>query len=364
MRLALLELRRRPGRFAVAGGALTLLVVLLLLLGGLLDGLYLGSTGALRAQEADLFVFSSDARESIVRSRLTPEVRERLEAVDGIASTGGIGIAQLGAAVPGRDELVDVAVVGYEHPTAHAPEPPPPGEAWADRRLEADGVEVGDVLEVGPAAIPIEVRGWIDDSSYLLQGGLWVDAATWREVQTSSRPDAAVGAGVFQLVVAEVDDGADPAAVARAVDEATGVTDTLTKEEAVLSLPGTAEQNSTFTALIGMTLLVAGLVVALFFSLLVIERLRLYATLKALGVPNGRLLAGLMLQAAVVAAGACVLGGLVAAATLPLIPPAVPVQIEPSRALISAALVVVTAVLGTAVTFRRIARIEPASAIS
>ena len=38
--------------------ALSLLVVLLLLLGGLLDGLFLGSTGTLHAQDSDLVVFS------------------------------------------------------------------------------------------------------------------------------------------------------------------------------------------------------------------------------------------------------------------------------------------------------------------
>lgn len=41
MRLAVRELLRRPGRFTVVGGALTVLVLLLLFLGGLLDGLYL-----------------------------------------------------------------------------------------------------------------------------------------------------------------------------------------------------------------------------------------------------------------------------------------------------------------------------------
>ena len=39
MRLALRELRRRPGRFEVATTILTLVAVLLMFLGGLLDGL-------------------------------------------------------------------------------------------------------------------------------------------------------------------------------------------------------------------------------------------------------------------------------------------------------------------------------------
>ena len=48
MRLALRELRRSSRRFMPTTVALALLVVLLLMLGGLLDGLYIGSTGALR----------------------------------------------------------------------------------------------------------------------------------------------------------------------------------------------------------------------------------------------------------------------------------------------------------------------------
>ena len=46
MSLAWKELRRRPGRFAVAGVILTLIAILLMFLGGLIDGLIGASTGA------------------------------------------------------------------------------------------------------------------------------------------------------------------------------------------------------------------------------------------------------------------------------------------------------------------------------
>ncbi|TFH19731.1 MAG: ABC transporter permease, partial [Acidimicrobiales bacterium] len=49
MKLALKELRRRPGRFATATVILTLIAILLMFLGGLLDGLIASSTGAIRA---------------------------------------------------------------------------------------------------------------------------------------------------------------------------------------------------------------------------------------------------------------------------------------------------------------------------
>jgi len=365
MSLAWRELVRRPGRFAVAGSALTLLVVLLLLLGGLLDGLYLGSTGAIRAQRADVFVYSATARDSIVRSRIEPDLRARIEEVDGVASTGGLGVALLGATVEGDDDVLDVAVTGYELAPEGVPEPPAPGTAYADDRLRADGVRAGDVLEVGPARVPVEVVDFVSDTSYLQQGALWVEPDTWRAIQSESRPDAAVADGVFQVVLVVAEDGVEAGELADRIDEATGgATSSLTRDEAVLSLPGIRQQNSVFTALIGVTLFVAGLVAALFFALVTLERTALYATLKALGAPSGRLALGVVFQSVVVALGAVVLGGAVTFALEQVIPDAVPVQVEPSRVVTSSVLVLVTAAVGALVSLRRIVRIDPATAIS
>ena len=100
MKLALREMRRRPGRFATATVLLTLIAVLLMLLGGLLDGLILRSTGAIRAERVDLVVFSSSAEKSFLRSRITPEVRAQVATVPGVTSVGGIGVTQLGARGP------------------------------------------------------------------------------------------------------------------------------------------------------------------------------------------------------------------------------------------------------------------------
>lgn len=365
MSLAWRELTRRPGRFGVAGAALTLLVVLLLLLGALLDGLFLGSTGAIRAQDADVIVYSASARDSFVRSRITPEQRRAIEAVDGVEATGGLGFALLGARAEGIDDVLDVAVVGYELPPDGVPEAPEPGQAWADERLADAGVEEGDVLTVGPADVEVEVAGFVNDTSYLLQGSLWVEPGTWREIQTRSRPDATVADGVFQVLAVVAADGMDPAVLAERIDDAAGgSTSSLTKDEAVLSLPGTQQQNSVFTALIGVTLFVAGLVSALFFALLTLERATLYATLKALGAPSSRLVTGVVLQAVVVTLAAVVLGTALAVALAEVIPDQIPLQLEPSRAVVSAALVLVTSAVGGLLSLRRIIRIDPASAIS
>jgi putative ABC transport system permease protein len=204
----------------------------------------------------------------------------------------------------------------------------------------------------------------VSDTSYVLQGSLWVDAQTWRDVQTASRPDAAVSDGVFQILLVDASDGVAAEVLTGRIDEATaGATASLTKEEAVLSLPGTSEQQGVFNALIGATIFVAGLVTALFFALITIERTSLLATLKAIGAGSGRLLGGLVTQAVVMTTGAFLLGSLVTLGLAQVIPDTVPVRFEPSRGLVAGALLIITAAVGSALSLRRIVRIDPASAI-
>ena len=362
MILALRELRRTPRRFVTATVVLTWLVVLLLFLGGLLDGLYLGSTGALRAQRADVIVYSADANDSIIRSRIDPALRATVEQVPGVTGANGLGITLVGTTVPNRSTLADTAVIGYERAPRGLPDPPPPGEAWADRRLGAFGVRVGQTLGVGPAQLPIRVRGWVSDTNYLLQGALWVEPATWRRVQDTSRPDATVAPGMFAILAVT---GRPPArTLAHDIDAATnGETKTLTKAQAVLSSPGTREQKSTFAGIIAVTFLVVGLVVALFFVLLTIERASLYGVLKALGASTPRLAVGVITQALVVGLLAFVAGELLTLGLAELLPEEIPLLLQPSRAVFTLVGVIVAAVVGGTVSLRRIARADPMTAI-
>jgi putative ABC transport system permease protein len=363
MRLALRELRRSPGRFGVVGAALTVLVLLLLFLGGLLDGLYLNSTGAIRATSPDAIVFSDDARTSLIRSSIELDARNEVASVDGVDEVGGLGFSLLGVQIPGESEIADGAVSGYELASEALPEPPPPGQAYADRRLEAAGAQIGDELLVGPAETPLEIIGWVEDTNYLLQSGLWVEPGTWRSIQNANRPDATVADDEFQALVVRADPDVDLGMLIAQIDAMTGSTETVSEESAIDAIPGISEQNATFTAVIGATFFVTALVVALFFALLTLERLGIYAVLKAIGAPSRTLASGLLTQAVAVALIAFVLGGLLALGLAAVIPPGVPLQFELSRAVFVLVGVVIAAAIGGLVSLRRIVRIDPASAI-
>jgi putative ABC transport system permease protein len=367
MRLALRELRRRPGRFLSATVILALVAVLVMFLGGLLDGLIRSSTDAVRAQDGDLIVFSSTAQSSFLRSRIDGETRAVVDAVDGVAATGGIGLVQLGARVPGNGprDLAATALFGYELAPTGVPRPARPGEVYADEVLRADGVEDGTQLLLGPARSPVTVVGFVADTTYSGQGSLWADPATWRAVLAANRPDERLGEDVFQALVVRVGDDADVATVAAAIDAATaGTTATSTVPDAIDAIPGVAQQRTTFNQIIAVTVAIAVVVVALFFALLTVERVGLYGVLKAIGARSSTLFAGLVVQAVAVTAVAVVVAGGLSLVLDAVIPPgSVPLDISAGRIVSSAVLLLVAAVVGCAFSLRRVLRVDPATAI-
>lgn len=365
MKLALRELRRTPNRFGLAGAVLTLIALLLMFLGGLLDGLIGASTGAYRVLEADRIVYSESAKSSLVRSRIEPDVRQQVEDAVGDGRVGGLSVVQLGARMDGRGprDLIPTALFGYElAPSGLPAEPPAAGEVYADRSLEAEDVEVGSELQLGPARSPVTVIGFIDDSQYSGQGSLWGSFETWQEITAANRPDATVADGVVQALL--VQDGSD-AVTSAAIDEATdGATETLTIDEAIAAIPGVAEQRATFNQIIGVTIVIAVVVVALFFALLTVERTGLYGVLKAIGARSSTIFGGVLVQAVIVTLGASLLGLGAALALDALIPPgSIPFVALPGRLLSSVLLLLVAAMIGCAFSLRRVLRIDPASAI-
>lgn len=367
MKLALRELRRRPGRFAVATVILTLISLLLMFLGGLLDGLIASSTGALRAQQADAIVYSSTAQDSLVRSRIAPDVREQVEAMDDIVEVGGLGTVQLGGRLDDRGprDLVPTVLFGYElAPKGLPEEPPSPGEVYADTSLRAEGIDEGTVIRLGPDRTEVTVVGFVDDTRYAGQGSLWGSLETWRGVLNANRPGESSGEGVVQALVVRGADGTG-GDLTNNVDAATGgSTGTLSIEGAIEALPGVEQQRSVFNQIIGVTVVIAIVVVALFFALLIVERTVLYGVLKALGAGSRTLFAGVVLQAVVVTLVASAVGVAASLALSAVIPPGgIPFLVTPSRLASSVAFLLIAAVAGCAFSLRRVLRIDPAAAI-
>jgi putative ABC transport system permease protein len=271
--------------------------------------------------------------------------------------------------VPGNGprDLASVALFGYEIAPDGVPDTPPDGQAYADEVLKADGVEMGMTIELGPARTPIEIIGFVSDTSYSGQASLWASPETWRQALSANRPDAQLADGVFQALVVQGDvaDDVNGGDLPTAIDGATqGQTESFTVEGAVDAIPGVEQQRSTFAQIIGVTVAIALVVIALFFALLTVERTALYGVLKALGARSSSIFAGLVVQAVVVTMIAAIVAGtLVVVLDLVIPVGSVPLDVSAGRIISSAVLLLIAAVVGCSFSLRRVLRVDPASAI-
>jgi len=153
--------------------------------------------------------------------------------------------------------------------------------------------------------------------------------------------------------------------IAAQIDVATsGATDSYTVDDAVNAIPGVEEQQGTFNQIIGVTIVVALVVIGLFFALLTVERLSLYGVLKALGAKSLTIFGGLMVQAVVVTLVASTVAGLLVVLLDLLIPPgSIPIFVSPGSILSSTALLLLAAAAGCSFSLRRVLKVDPASAI-
>jgi putative ABC transport system permease protein len=354
----------------VATVILTLIAILLMFLGGLLDGLVASSTGALRQQRADVIVYATGSEASAVRSRIGPEVRDQVTAVAGAGEVGGLGLVQLGGRLDGRGprDLVPIVLFGYELAPYGLPDQlPGPGEVYADDSLRSEGVEQGTVIRLGPARSEVRVVGFLGDSRYSGQGSLWGSLDTWRAVLAANRPGAQVGDDIVQALVvrSDADTSTGDAELAHKIDDATaGGTDSYTIAGAIDAIPGVSQQRTTFNQIIGVTVVIAIVVIALFFALLTVERMSLYGVLKALGASSLTIFAGVVLQALIVTAVASAFGIAASLALEAAIPAgSLPFTVTASRLLSSAVALIVAALVGVAFSLKRVLGVDPASAI-
>ena len=365
MNLAVAEFRRAKGRFVSITGALSLIVFLVLVLGALGDGLFFGGTGAVRSSTAQAYAFSADAEGSLIRSNLPLAAESELEAVDGVEQATAIGaLITTTSSVPGGGDLVVMGFLPEQDPAGvpatilegRLPGPQDPTGVAVDKALADAGLGLGTTLEVG--GVSQEVIGVVDDAGYQGLPTAWTSLETYADMRVAVRPEFAgqpVQPSVFGLALAG-------GVTAEQVVAPAGIV-VASNEETYLSIPGTREQKSSLDAIIYASLAVAGLVVALFFALVVLEKRELFAALKALGASTTKLGSGVVLQAIGATVMAVIVGATAAWLVGQVLPSDIPFLFRPETLLFSAVLTVTAGVVGALLSLRRISRIDPATAL-
>jgi hemin transport system permease protein len=364
VRLGLRDLQRAKLKFGLLGGALALLVFLLLFLNTLSTTLLGFFTGAVKHNSAQVLVYNATARRNLQASRLPPGTVERVRAVPGVGAAGPIGETTLTADV-GKG-LTDLSLFGWQPGLPGGPARaaggivPTAGEALVDKADEANGFKVGATITIPPTGKTLRIVGYTTDSRFNVGPTAYTPIDTYRDIVRASNPKAPYVPD--NLVGVDAATGTSVAAVTRAINATVPGLEALSRATAVASIPGASSVSQSFSLIVGITFVIVVVVTGFFFLILTVQKLRVFTALRAVGATTGYLASALVVQVVVMVLLA------VAAATALLSvaalnsSPAFPLRVDPRLVVTATLAVLAFSLIASLVSVRRVARLDPVQA--
>ena len=359
MFIAVREIRRSIGRFALLTGAVALLVVLLLFFQAVAGSLTLGLTGGIENNSAEIIVYSDRARSNPAASFLPPGTGDAVAAVDGVLAVSEVG--RLATDTAGED----VVVIGLGDPPLGGP------AALADgRRAEAAGeAEVSSSslstsFEIGQrvtaAGVELIVVGTADDAAFDVSPTFYVPFDDYRAM-VARRTGAADPAAPVSWLAVRPADGVEPAELATDIAALPGL-DALDRDRAVAALPGVGQITQSFNILYLLLFIVVTIVTGVFFLILTVQKQRSLVLLRAIGAGRRDVVAPVLIQVLAVVGIGCLLGTAVAALLLNAARDTFGSALDPRTTSLTVGFLLVLGVLASIGAVRRVLAIDPIEA--
>ncbi len=360
------DLRAARGRFALMGGVVVLMTLLVTLLSGLTAGLGRESTSGIADLPADHLVFEAptgDQDVSFADSVVTAEQRRAWEDVDGVSAAEPLSIATTKASATGPSASATgdaarsaaVSVFGVTDGSPLLPGGARVGDGsvvLSTGAAEDLGLEAGQDLSL--AGRDVVVAAVADDASYSHTPVVWAslaDAATVGSGSGIADEQASV------IALSTSDDGSLAAA-----DERLGTT-TVTTSAALAAIGSYASENGSLQLMRAMLFGISALVIGAFFTVWTIQRSGDIAVLKALGATTRYLMKDAIGQALVLLVAGTALGAGLAAAVGVAATGTVPFALTASTLLAPPLVLIVLGALGAVLSVRRITSVDPLTAL-
>lgn len=363
--LALREIRRARGRFALLGGAVGILVFLIVFQQALMTGLVTEFVGAIRNQSADVLVYGDDARLNLQGSVVDPGAVERVAGVEGVADAQPLGVVTV--TVEAGGELRDATIFGHALGGPGEPvdveegrRPERDGEAVASSGAGEDGFAIGEVVVVQPGGVEIEIVGTAAETSFSVTPTLFASYATFEAVRLAANPDARQV--VPSAVAVSVSEGAGSAEVARRISAEVDGVEAATRDRAADEAPGVESVQQSLGVVLALTYVIATIVIGFFFLILTVQKTSTLTLLRAIGASARTLVGALAVQVLAVVAAGLAGGTVLAWLALQAADVGIEARVSPGALVTTAVVLVVLAAVACAGAGRRVLGLDPAAA--
>jgi putative ABC transport system permease protein len=363
--LALRDIRFAKGRFALMGGVVALITLLLVMLSGLTAGLGDQSTSAIAklgtgtgaSRPVDTIVFGApgggEPTASYTESIVSAAQLDAWKRVQGVDTAEAVGISQArlqaGGSGSAAGGTANVAVFGVASDGGLAPAAVAPGTVVVGSTVAKDlSLATGDKVNVG--GTELTVSAVVEDQWYSHTSVVWTVLPDWSRLAHITDPQ--------QLGTVLAVTYSDGSSVDEAAANAAARTVSASRTGSFQALGSYKSENGSLLLIQGFLYGISALVIVAFLTVWTVQRTRDVAVLKALGGSGSYILRDAVTQAAIVLlAGAGtggalgVLGGSFASKTAPFL-------LTPATTLLPVLGIIVLGLAGAALAVRRVTKVD------
>lgn len=369
MFLAIKEMLRQKSRYLLLIFLLTLIAYLVFFLSGLAYGLSNSFRSEIDRWGADKIVLSDTANQSLIASMID---RSKVQEIDA-EEKAEVNILQATLYVNDEndeDKGFKAALLGYTPDSFVAPECIEGRETEAENEVllslslkEEMGIKIGDSLILPRLSLNYKVTGFVKDSSYAVSPIVYASLSSFSNTDLmiaglkEKNPDA------YAMAKAMMPEMIQAVAIRGELAKLPVGLEAIDLKSFIWKLPGYGPQLLTFTFMIVFLIMISTLVIAVFMFILTLQKERMFGVMKAQGVPQTLISRSVIVQSFLLTLGGIIMALILTIVTAACLPNAVPFEIYPMLYIVIALAMLISSLLGSSASVRRIKKIDPLEVI-
>lgn len=265
MNIAWKEIKKSKIRFMILGSIIFLVSFLTFIISGLSNGLSQDNAALIKDLPDGQFYMNEQANETYNLSRIDESTKEKL--VNEQKNATALSI-QMGFVNDVDDKQHSVAFVTSTDSNLF--EKVGIGEIVLDRSIEKEGIEIGDAVTNSQFSGEFIVKGFVDQKKYSHAPVAFINIENYKEIYGVEEMQLVFVPGQYKV---EKIDGLQ----------------SFSNQEFLSTIPSYSAEQMSLNMIIWFLVVISGMLFAIFFYMMNVQKIGLYGILRALGVKTSQL---------------------------------------------------------------------------
>lgn len=338
MKMAWKEMKKYKMRYTILGSIIFLISLLTLSISGLANGLSQDNAALIKNMPEGTFYMEESAEENHSFSSLSEEQINNLRNVDRDATLFSIQMGEFNDATDQKHSLAYVSASNDEH----FPEVEP-GEIFLDQSFEEEGFKIGDTISSDLLDEELTITGFAEQEKFSHSPVGFINNDEFFTMYSTD---------TFQL--------AFTTATNQSVDELSGFNNT----DFLNTIPSYSAEQMSLNMIIVFLYVISGMLFAIFFYMINVQKLGTFGILKAIGVKTFTLFKMMWAQMFIITIISLLLAIGISQLFNVLAPSGMPFHLTFDMVLVSSVAFIIIGFIGATLSGIQIKKVEPMQAIN